>query len=72
MRLVLIAQRSFELIIHRIVNIKIHEIDLSVVLCLEPVHDGRQRLAGRSPVSEELDQLWRPRGEHHRGWIRRL
>jgi len=44
-----VAQRLLERRGGRIIDIQIDEPDLSCVLCLEPRHDGRYPLAGRSP-----------------------
>ncbi len=40
-----------------IVDIEINKVNLSTILRFEPVHDGHQCLAGRSPESKEFHQL---------------
>ena len=57
MRLIPVSQLSFERFRIRIVDVEVCEINLSGILSFKPVHDGRQRLAGRSPEREELDEL---------------
>jgi len=60
MRLVAIPELPLERFCAWIVDIQVHEIDLIPPLLLEPVHDGRQGAAGRSPEGEELKQGWLP------------
>lgn len=66
MGLVAVSQFSFEGLCIGIVDVKICEINLSGILSFKPVHDGRQRLAGRSPEREELDHLWPSRSQGDR------
>jgi len=63
MGLVPVAQLSFERLRIGIVDVKVCEINLSGILSFKPVHDGRQRLAGRSPEREELEYLWASRSQ---------
>ena len=56
MGLVPVSQLSFERFRIGIVDVEVCEINLSGILSFKPVHDGRQRLAGRSPESEELKE----------------
>ncbi len=56
------TQLAFERIVPSIIDIQVNEIDPSCPFCLEPVHDGRQGAAGRSPKCEELNQC-RPGGQ---------
>jgi hypothetical protein len=51
------TQLTFESIIGRIVDIQIDKIDLSAILSLQSMHDGRHTPAGRSPESEKFYQL---------------
>lgn len=62
-RLVDIAQLSLEWVGRWIVDIEVDEFDLVPVSRFEPVHDGRQPAAGRSPESEKLDQGGFPGGK---------
>ena len=57
MRLVPISQRLFECLGRRVIDIQIDKFDLARIFCLEPMHDGRYRLTGRSPEGEELYEL---------------
>jgi hypothetical protein len=54
--LILVVEHSLELIILAVIDVQINKVNVLVKLSLEPVHDGRQRLAGRSPECEEFDQ----------------
>lgn len=54
--LVPVAQLLFERFRIWVVDVEVSKINLSSILCFQPVHDGRQRLAGRSPKGEELKQ----------------
>ena len=56
MGLVLIVEHALKFISTAVVDVQIDKIDVLIKLSLEPVHDGRQSLAGRSPESEEFDQ----------------
>ncbi len=47
----------FGVVIRRVVNVKIEEINLSSVFCFQPMHDGRHAAARVSPEGEELHQL---------------
>jgi hypothetical protein len=55
-RLDTVTELVFEAVIARVIDVEIHEGDPVTVFLLEPVHDGRQLLARRSPEREELDQ----------------
>ncbi len=66
MGLVSVSQLSFERFRIGIVDVEVCEINLSGILCFKPVHDGRQRLAGRSPEREELDELRSSRSQVNR------
>lgn len=72
MRLHSIAKLLFEAVVPWIVNIEIDEVDLFTVLLFEPVHDGRQALAGRSPEGEELQQNGLAGAQGDSRWIGRL
>lgn len=72
MRLVAVVQGFLEAFGTRIIDIEIHEAHLALVLCLQPVHDGRQLLARRSPISKELHQCRLAGGKLHGGGISRL
>jgi hypothetical protein len=39
---------TFEVVIARVVDIQVDEVDVLAVLLFEPVHDGRQLLSGLS------------------------
>src|SRR3990172_8475514 len=65
MRLVAKSQVSFERIVGGIIDIQVYEIQPFAVLCFEPMHDGRQTTAGRSPEREELHQLGLTGGQLH-------
>ena len=57
MGLITVSQLPFKRVRIGIVDVDVYEINLSGILCFKPVHDGRQRLAGRSPEGEELEDL---------------
>ena len=54
----------------RIVDIEIREPNLGTVIRLEPMHDGRHRLAGTSPKCEKFDNLGLARSQDNRSRIR--
>ncbi len=71
MRLDPISQFALERVRTWIVDVEINEVDVFLPLCFEPVHDGRQSLAGRSPESEKLDQRHPAGAQIHSTRIRR-
>jgi hypothetical protein len=71
MRLDPVTQLSLERVRTGIVDVEINEVDVFLPLCFEPVHDGRQSLAGRSPESKELDQSHPAGAQLHAARIRR-
>jgi len=66
MGLVAVSQLSFESFRIGVVDVEVCEINLSGILSFKPVHDGRQRLAGRSPEGKELDDLRLSRSQDNR------
>ncbi len=67
-----VAELALEVVIARVVDVQVDEVDLLAVLLFEPVHDGRQSLAGRSPEGEELDQRRLAGGQVHRRRVGRF
>ncbi len=57
MRRALEAECAPRVLIPRIGNVQVEEVDLPGKLLLEPVHDGRHCLAAHSIRVEELDEL---------------
>jgi hypothetical protein len=72
MRLVEIAKLLLERIGVAVIDIQVNKVDLIAVFSLQPVHDGRQRAAGRSPEGEKFDQLGFSRRQRHAAWVARM
>jgi hypothetical protein len=67
-----VAKLPLEVVIARVIDVKIDEVDVLAVLLFEPMHDGRQSLAGRSPEGEELHQRRLAGGQVHRRRVGRF
>ena len=66
MGLILISELALELVIPAVIDVQIHKINLTAVFRFQPVHDGRQSLAARSPESEEFNQGWAATSQRYR------
>lgn len=58
MRLITVPKSFLKRIVCRIIDVQIHKTHLSLVFSFQPMHDGRQPPAGRSPEGEKLHKLW--------------
>jgi hypothetical protein len=72
MRLVSVTELLLEGVRVMVIDIQIDEVDLISILSFQPVHDGGQRPATRSPESKKFDKLWFPGSQSHRARVGRV